>query len=134
MILLLLAVQSLSCMAQTPTDVNKFLNEFKDFVNKMTLVENPTEKQKEAWKAQFSDIKETYSTKYKPVMTDEQVETYFGYCGQYRKKMGKENLKEAGEWMDSTSVVVGKSIQRGAKKVSGAVKGFLKKDKKGKKE
>lgn len=130
MILLLLAVQSLSCMAQTPAEVDKFLNEFKDFVNKITLVEQPTEKQKAAWKAQFADIKADYSVKYKPAMSDDQVETYFDYCGQYRKKMGRENLKEAGEWMDSTSATVSKSIQRGAKKVSGAVKGFFKKEKK----
>lgn len=130
LILTVLLTQSISCMAQENQEVVKFLGGFYDFVTAINKVETPTEVQIETWKLQYNEIKKNYSTKYKDIMTNDELEIYYNYVGQYNKKMRRETMKEAGEWIDSTSVKVGESMKRGAKKVSGVLKGFFKKDKK----
>lgn len=128
--LLLFMIQSISCMAQDTAEVKKFLDNFRDFVTVMNAVEKPTEAQIAEWKTKYAEIKHDYTYKYKDVMTNPQLETYYTYQGQYRKKLGRENLKEAGAVIDSTSVVVGEAVRRGASKASGFIKGLFKKDNK----
>jgi len=118
------------CLAQTPTEVDKFLNDFKSLVERMNKVETPTTEQISAWKGEYAAYKELFDEKYEKQMNDDQVELYYNYRAQYRKKLGHENLKEAGEFIDTTSQKVGKSIKRGAKKLSGTLKGIFKRNKK----
>ena len=122
-------LMQLSAMAQSTTDVTKYLNEFKAFIDTIQNVQNPTDLQYDNWRAEYGDFRDQYKEKYKSVMTNEQVETYFSYCAQYNKRMGRRNLKEAGDVIDSTAVKVTKGVKRGASKVSGFVKGLFKKDK-----
>ena len=129
LLLVCLAVQCASVMAQD-VNVDKFLNNFKEFVTEIEKVETPTEAQKEEWKVKYAEIKEQYTTTYEKVMTNDQLETYFVYRGQYNKRIGREGLKTAGEALDSASVKVGKAVKRGASKASGFLKGVFKRDKK----
>ena len=122
-------IQSTFCIAQSPADINKFLNDFKSLVERMNKVETPTTEQISEWKGEYAAYKELFDEKFEKKMNDDQIELYYNYRAQYRKKIGRENLTDAGEFIDTTSQKVGKSIKRGAKKVSGTFKGLFKRNK-----
>ena len=127
LLLVFFAINSVMCLAQTSVDVEKYLTDFNSFVTEISKVSNPSDAQVEVWRADYADFRDRYKSTYKDVMTNEQVEKYYSYCAQFNKAVGRKNLKEAGEAIDTAAVKVGKAVKRGASKVSGVVKGIFKK-------
>lgn len=128
LIALLLVCNGAVCMAQN-ADVKNFLDSFNTFCTTIEAVQDPTEPQIDSWKKVYKDIKHEYSTMYKKKMTDDEVQIYYSYVGRYNKKLSKKYLKEAGEFADTTAAKATKVLKRGASKVSGALRGFFRKDK-----